>query len=191
MILLHTIRTRTVLVLLASLLLVACMSNSGSVSQRRQAVQDMRDQVLSELYRQKPDVRAQIQSAPGYAVFSNANVNLLFASFGGGYGIMHDRGAGRDTYLKMGELGVGFGLGVKDFRAVLVFHTSDAVKRFQDYGVSLGAGADAAAVASDQGGAVGGELNFDNITVYQMTESGLALQATLKGTRYWPDPALN
>jgi hypothetical protein len=38
---------------------------------------------------------------------------------------------------------------------------------------------------------VGGELNFDNITVDQMTESGLALQATLKGTRYWPDPALN
>ena len=191
MTMLRTIRTRTLLVLLASLLLGACMSNSGSVAQRRQAVQDMRDQVLSELYRQKPDVRAQIQSAPGYAVFSNANVNLLFASFGGGYGIMHDRGAGRDTYLKMGELGVGFGLGVKDFRAVLVFHTNDAVKRFQDYGVSLGAGADAAAVASDQGGAVGGELNFDNITVYQMTESGLALQATLKGTRYWPDPALN
>jgi lipid-binding SYLF domain-containing protein len=191
MTMLRTIRTRTLLVLLASLLLGACMSNSGSVAQRRQAVQDMRDQVLSELYRQKPDVRAQIQSAPGYAVFSNANVNLLFASFGGGYGIMHDRGTGRDTYLKMGELGVGFGLGVKDFRAVLVFHTNDAVKRFQDYGVSLGAGADAAAVASDQGGAVGGELNFDNITVYQMTESGLALQATLKGTRYWPDPALN
>jgi lipid-binding SYLF domain-containing protein len=188
MTMLRTIRTRTLLVLLASLLLGACMSNSGSVAQRRQAVQDMRDQVLSELYRQKPDVRAQIQSAPGYAVFSNANVNLLF---GGGYGIMHDRGTGRDTYLKMGELGVGFGLGVKDFRAVLVFHTNDAVKRFQDYGVSLGAGADAAAVASDQGGAVGGELNFDNITVYQMTESGLALQATLKGTRYWPDPALN
>jgi hypothetical protein len=65
------------------------------------------------------------------------------------------------------------------------------VKRFQDYGMSVGAGADAAAVTRDQGGAVGGELNFDNITVYQMTESGLALQATLKGTRYWPDPALN
>ena len=182
---------RAVFILLASLLLGACMSSGGSVMERRQAVQSMREQVLSELYREKPDVRAQIQSAPGYAVFSNANVNLIFASVGGGYGILHDRSNGRDTYLKMGELGVGFGLGAKDFRALLVFHTDDAVKRFQDYGVSVGAGADAAAVASNQGGAVGGELNFDNITVYQMTESGLALQATLKGTRYWPDPALN
>lgn len=191
MTIIHSIRARALFVLLASLLLGACMSSGGSVAQRRQTVQDMRASVLAELYQQKPDVRAQIQSAPGYAVFSNANVNLVFASFGGGYGVMHDRGTGRDTYLKMGELGVGFGLGVKDFRAVLVFHTADAVKRFQDYGVSVGAGADAAAVASDQGGAVGGELNFDNITVYQMTEAGLALQATLKGTRYWPDPALN
>lgn len=177
--------------LLTSLLLGACMSSGGSVAQRRQSVQNMRDQVLNELYQEKPDVRAQIQSAPGYAVFSNANVNIIFASIGGGYGILHDRSTGRDTYLKMGELGVGLGIGAKDFRAVLVFHTRDAVQRFQDYGMSVGAGADAAAVTSDQGGAVGGELNFDNITVYQMTESGLALQATLKGTRYWPDPALN
>ncbi len=182
---------KSLFVLLASLLLGACMNTGGSVAQKRQTVQNMRDAVLSELYQQKPDVRAQIQSAPGYAVFSNANVNLLFASVGGGYGILHDRDRGRDTYLRMGELGVGFGLGVKDFRAVLVFHTDDALRRFQDYGVSVGAGADAAAVASDQGGAVGGELNFDNITVYQFTESGLTLQATLKGTRYWPDPALN
>jgi lipid-binding SYLF domain-containing protein len=188
---LHAKRTMTLLVLLTSLLLGACMSNTGSVAQRRQSVQDMRDRVLSELYQEKPDVRAQIQSAPGYAVFSNANVNIIFASIGGGYGILHDRSTGRDTYLKMGELGVGLGIGAKDFRAVLVFHTRDAVQRFQDYGMSVGAGADAAAVTSDQGGAVGGELNFDNITVYQMTESGLALQATLKGTRYWPDPALN
>jgi lipid-binding SYLF domain-containing protein len=183
--------TTRVLVLLGTLLLAACMNNGGSVAQKRQSVQNMRDRVLSELYQQKPDVRAQIQSAPGYAVFSNANVNLIFASVGGGYGILHDRSTGRDTYLKMGELGLGFGLGVKDFRAVLVFHTRDALRRFQDYGVSVGAGADAAAVTSDQGGAIGGELNFDNITVYQITESGLALQATLKGTRYWPDPALN
>ncbi|MGA0806895.1 MAG: YSC84-related protein [Pseudohongiellaceae bacterium] len=187
----RTGRRASVLLILATLLLGACMSSGGSVAQRRQAVQDMREQVLGELYQEKPDVRAQLQSAPGYAVFSNANVNLFFASVGGGYGIMHDRSTGRDTYLKMGELGVGFGLGVKDFRAVLVFHTADAVKRFQDYGVSMGAGADAAAVASAQGGAIGGELNFDNVTVYQMTESGLALQATLKGTRYWPDPDLN
>jgi len=32
---------------------------------------------------------------------------------------------------------------------------------------------------------------MDNITVYQLTRSGLALQATVKGTRYWRDSRLN
>lgn len=174
-----------------SLLLGACMSTSGTVDEKRQLVQDMRDDVLAELYANRPDVRQQVANAPGYAVFSNANVNLIFASFGGGYGIMHNNRTGGATYLRMGEVGLGLGLGVKDFRIVMVFHTDDAMQRFEEYGVAVGAQADAAAVAGEQGAAVGGELTLDNITVYQMTEAGLALQATLKGTKYWPDPALN
>jgi len=55
----------------------------------------------------------------------------------------------------------------------------------------LGVNADAAAKASEKGAAVGGEATFDNITVYQLTESGLALQATVKGTKFWQDSELN
>lgn len=181
---------RLLCLLALGLVLSACIS-SGTVVEKRQIVQDMRTTVLGELYTTKPDVRQQIADAPGYAVFSNANVNLILASFGGGYGILHNNRSGRDTYLRMGEVGVGLGVGVKDFRVVLVFHTDDAMHRFEEYGLAVGAQADAAAVAGDQGAAVGGELTLDNITIYQMTESGLALQATLKGTRYWPDPELN
>lgn len=181
---------RGTLFLAFGLLLTACVSG-GSVEQKRAVVQDMKTQALNDLYKEKPDVRQQIQSAPGYAVFTNANVNLIFASFGGGYGLLHNSRTGKETYLKMGEVGIGLGIGVKDFRVVLVFHTDDAMQRFEDYGVAVGAQADAAAVASDQGASVGGELTLDNITVYQMTESGLALQATLKGTKYWPDSSLN
>jgi hypothetical protein len=73
----------------------------------------------------------------------------------------------------------------------MVFHNRAALQRFMDYGLEVGAQADAAAVANDQGGAVGGELTLDNITIYQITEAGLALQATVKGTKYWRDPELN
>ena len=184
---------RLKLMITAGLLLVlaACMTNGGSPAQRRAAVQDMKSQVLSELYQNKPDVRQQIADARGYAVFSNANINLVLASFGGGYGVLHNNATGADTYLKMGEVGVGVGAGIKDFRVVMVFHTLDAMQRFMDFGVGLGAQADAAVVASDQGAAVGGELQLDNITVYQLTQTGLALQATIKGTKYWLDPELN
>ncbi|MBL4582477.1 MAG: hypothetical protein JKY29_11710 [Gammaproteobacteria bacterium] len=174
------------------LLLASCTATGmtrGTPSERRQAIQEMRQEVLTELYSIKPDTRAQIESASGYAVFSNANINLIFASFGGGIGVVRSNGS--DTYMRMGEVGIGIGAGVKDFRAVFVFHNNDALERFMDVGISVGGQADAAAKAGDLGGSVSGEAILDNVTVYQMTQSGLALQATIKGTRYWQDADLN
>lgn len=176
------------------LLLVGCTTTGmtrGTPDERRQAIQEMRQEVLAELYAIKPDTRAQIASASGYAVFSNANINLILASFGGGIGVVRSNASNADTYMRMGEVGVGIGAGVKDFRAVFVFHNDDALERFMDVGLSVGGQADAAAKAGDLGGAVSGETIVDNISVYQLTQSGLALQATIKGTRYWQDGDLN
>ena len=186
----HLGTVKSICSILLGFMLTACITGN-TVEQKRAAVQDMRTEVLNELYVQKPDVRDQVATSVGYAVFSNANVNLILASFGGGYGLVHNNASGVDTYLRLGEIGVGFGAGIKDFRVVMVFHNQDALQRFMDYGVAVGAQADAAAIANDQGGAVGGELTLDNITVYQITEAGLALQATVKGTKYWRDPELN
>ncbi|MGD2137367.1 MAG: YSC84-related protein [Gammaproteobacteria bacterium] len=158
---------------------------------KRQAILNMKQEVLAELYKVNSGARAQLANAPGYAVFSNANVNLILASFSGGQGVVSDNGTGKHTYMKMGEAGIGLGLGVKDFRAVFVFHNRDTMQRFIDSGWEFGGHADAAAKAGDKGAAVGGEVLADGVTVYQLTESGLALQATLKGTKYWKDPELN
>jgi lipid-binding SYLF domain-containing protein len=174
--------------------LAACTTTGmtrGTPDSRRQAIQEMRQEVLAELYSIKPDTRGQIADASGYAVFSNANINLIFASFGGGIGVVRSNANNADTYMRMGEVGIGIGAGVKDFRAVFVFHNAQALERFMDVGISVGGQADAAAKAGDLGAAVGGEAIVDNITVYQLTQSGLALQATVKGTRYWQDADLN
>lgn len=187
-----TISVRLITTGLILLFLASCTATGmtrGTPSERRQAIQEMRQDVLAELYSIKPDTRAQIESASGYAVFSNANINLIFASFGGGIGVVRSNGS--DTYMRMGEVGIGIGAGVKDFRAVFVFHNNAALERFMDVGLSVGGQADAAAKAGDLGGAVSGEAIADNVSVYQMTQSGLALQATIKGTRYWQDGDLN
>ncbi len=172
--------------------LAACATTSGTTpDEKRVAVQAMRQDVLTKLYRLKPEARSQVQGAPGYAVFSNANINIIFASFGGGYGIVRTQPTGRDVYMKMGEVGIGLGLGAKDFRAVFVFHDQATLERFITSGWEFGGHADAAAKAGDKGAAVGGEALVDNMTIYQLTESGLALQATVKGTKYWRDDELN
>lgn len=168
-------------------------ATTGAITknEKRQAILDMKQEALSELYQIRPDARSQIAKAPGYAVFSNANINLILASFSGGQGVVKNNKSGQFTYMNMGEAGIGFGLGVKDFRAVFIFHDSDTLRSFIDSGWEFGAHADAAAKAGEKGGAVGGEILLDGVTVYQMTESGLALQATLKGAKYWKDTKLN
>ena len=163
----------------------------SSIEQRRQEVFKMRQSVLNQLYAVKPDTEAQIDNAAGYAVFTNASVNLILASFGGGLGVVLDNDTGRETFMRMGEVGVGLGAGIKDFRAIFVFHDRAALQRFLDVGISIGGQADAVAKAGDLGAAVSGEAIVDNVTIYQLTQSGLALQATIKGTRYWRDPKLN
>lgn len=179
---------------LFTLLLAGCTAtglNSGTPEERRQAIRDMRQDVLTELFALRPDVRSQVQEAAGYAVFTNANVNVIFASFGGGIGVVRDNATRADTYMRMGEVGVGIGAGVQDFRVVFVFHSDEALERFMDVGLSVGGNADASARAGDLGAAVSGNAIADNVSVYQLTQSGLALQATVRGTRYWRDGELN
>jgi lipid-binding SYLF domain-containing protein len=174
-------------------LLAGGCATTGDVTpaEERQLILAMKNEVLTDLFRIRPEVKSQIKGAPGYAVFSNANVNVILASFGGGYGVVKNNRSGKYTYMKMGEVGVGLGLGAKDFRLVFVFHGKDSMNRFVESGWALGAQADAAAKVEDKGAAVGGEITVDNMTIYQLTETGLALQATVKGTKYWKDEALN
>lgn len=172
-------------------MLIGCATTKGTTPQeKRQAVLSMQKETISDLYKVKALAKSEIAAAPGYAVFSNANINVIFASFGGGYGVVNDK-KGKQTFMKMGEVGLGLGLGLKDFRAVFIFHDRATLDRFINSGWEFGGHADAAAKASDKGAAVGGEALVDGITIYQLTQSGLALQATVKGTKYWKDDELN
>ena len=175
------------------LLFMSGCVNTGNqtLGERRQAVNDMRDLAIADIVNAYPSVKPKLSDSPGYAVFSNANVNLIFASFSGGYGLAHNNISGKDTYMKMGEAGLGLGIGAKDFRVLMVFKSETAFERFVDTGWVFGAQADATAKATDKGAATGAEVVADDIEIYQVTEAGLALQATVKGTKFWKDRALN
>jgi len=167
-------------------------ANAHSAAAKREAVLKMRSDTLAQLYRDHPAARADIRSAAGYAVFSDVGVNLILLSAGGGTGVAHDNRTGRNIYMKMVSGGVGLGLGVKDFRGVFVFHTESAFKQFVDSGWEATAQADVAAKSDDKGKAVAGAITVaPDVDLYQITENGLALQATIQGTKYYRDDALN
>jgi len=94
--------------------------------------------------------------------------------------------------MKMVSGGIGVGLGVKDFRGVFVFTTEAALRRFTEDGWDASGQADAAAKSGKKGDAFAGAIDVaPGIKLYQLTEHGLALQATIQGTKYWRDDELN
>ena len=160
--------------------------------EKRQKVMDMEKETLERLYREAPETREKVNNAVGYGTFCNANVNLIFASAGGGYGVVKENATGKRTYMKMALGGIGLGLGVKDYRVVMIFKDKATLDKFIESGWDVGAHADAAAKAGESGGEVSGEGDIrSGIEVFSMTESGLALQATIAGTKYWKDDKLN
>jgi lipid-binding SYLF domain-containing protein len=165
---------------------------ADSAEEQRAEIRKMRTEALSHLYKVHPAARQKIQTAAGYAVFSNVGINLIFLSAAGGSGVAHDNKANREIFMKMVSGGVGIGLGVKDFRGVFVFSDHAAFKRFVDSGWEASAQADGAAKAGSKGGAVAGAITVaPGVSLYQLTENGLALQATIQGTKYYKNDDLN
>jgi lipid-binding SYLF domain-containing protein len=194
-----------------------------SIPEKRSEVRKQRDQMLGDLYANKPDLKAKVRRAAGYATFNQKDINLFLLASGNGYGVVVNNKTGQETFMRVASLGGGLGLGVKDLRVVFIFNDpkvmeqfvasgwqfggkADAAAKYKDTGVSAeqnvkanvdfkagtvaaGSSTDARASAGDTkqaGLAVGGPME-----IYQFTESGLSLQATVAGTKYWKDGKLN
>jgi hypothetical protein len=192
----------------------ACSSPPGSsLDDKRGFVRKMRDSTLTQLYDANPELRAKVEGAAGYAVFTNLNIHLLAISGGDGYGIAV-RENGDETFMRVAEIGGGPGVAVRDFRTVFVFRDEPAITKFLSEGWQFSLESGAAAMTSDRGGAARGVAAVSaggpkhatvqteatkaasaaagqGIEVYQVTQAGIALHAAALGTRYFRDDELN
>ena len=170
-----------------------CGAGAGlTADEKRLMIADMEKRTLQQLYSQEYSAKDKVNSAAGYGVFSNANVNLILVGAGGGYGVVVDNTTGKKTYMRMAMGGVGPGLGVKDYRLILIFKEKYVLDDFIENGWDFNAHADATATTTDKGSEVSGveNLNID-IEAYSITQTGLSAQASLTGTKYWKDSELN
>lgn len=178
--------------MLAIIMLTGFFGPDGdTLAEKRASVQKMRKDTLTDLYAIHPAAKKRIANAVAYAVFSNVGTNLFLLSTGSGWGVAHKK-SGKAVYMKMISVGIGPGLGIKDFRGVFVFTTSKAYEDFVEQGWDASGQADAAAKSDDKGGALAGAINVGpGMDLYQITKNGLALQATIQGTKYYKDDELN
>ena len=161
-------------------------------AQAQADVRKMAKETLSRLYEAQPRAKNAIGKAAGYAVFSNFGMKVFFAGGGKGKGMAVDHATNNETFMKMVEIQAGLGLGIKKFRLVWVFENKKDLNSFINSGWEFGGQATAAAKLSNEGGAFAGAMSISpGIWLYQLTDDGLALELTAKGTKYYKDKDLN
>jgi lipid-binding SYLF domain-containing protein len=162
------------------------------IAKEQTGIREMRNDVLKDLYEEKPAAKQEVQDSKAVAAFSSLGINLLLVSTARGGGIVRETKTGKETFMRMFSVGGGFGLGVKDFRVVFIFHTQTAYDNFINSGWDFSGQADAAAKSSEKGASEEAAATvIKGVSIYQFTEKGLALQATLQGTKYYIDKDLN
>ncbi len=176
-----------------SIVAAGCATTKGSTApEKRKYVLEMREQALADLFAERPHLEEEIARAPGYATFSNIGTNIILVTTGGGFGVVRNNKTGDDTFMRMAELGVGLGLRFSDFRAVFVFHDQATLERFVSRGWEFGAEAEATARSGDQGGGLERAVTASpKMDIYQLTEAGVALSASISGTKFWKDKDLH
>lgn len=168
------------------------LAKDPSKQEQQTEIRKMAKETLARLYKEQPASKKNVETSAGYAVFSNFGMKIFLFGSGTGKGLAFDRSAKKDTFMKMVEAQVGLGLGVKKFRQVWVFKSKKALTDFINSGWAFGGQGTAAAKSGSQGGDLAGAISVDvDILLYQLTDDGLALELTGKGTKYYKDDDLN
>jgi lipid-binding SYLF domain-containing protein len=172
--------------------LAPAVSQAASKDAQRSEARKVANQTLQRLYKIQPGAKQRIEKAAGYAAFSNFGMKILVAGGGKGEGVAVNNKTRQETFMKMLELQAGLGFGIKKFRIVWVFDTASAFDQFVNSGWELGGQATAAAQVGGQGASAAGAIPISQgVWLYQLTDNGLALELTAKGTKYYKDDELN
>ncbi len=167
-------------------------ASKEEIKKKKTDIRKMAKETLARLYKAQPSAKKAISKSSGYAVFSNFGTKIFIAGGGSGKGVVYDNKTKKETFMKMIEVQAGLGFGVKKFRLVWIFEKHKDVNEFINSGWEFGGQTSAAAKLGDKGGAFAGAISVSpGIWLYQLTDDGLALEFTGKGTKYYKDDDLN
>jgi len=184
---------RRAVVMAAALASALPASGVAATKAENQAeVRKAAQEALAAVYKVQPAARKAVESAAGYAAFSNFGMKILLAGTGTGKGMAINNKSKAVTYMKMAEVQAGLGIGVKKFQLVWVFENAQALNNFVNAGWEIGAQATASAKTGDKGASYQGAVAVaPGVWLHQVSGDSLALELTAKGTKYYKDTELN
>ncbi len=189
----NAIRTTCMVSIVASLALSPMMLGAEesweSLNQdaKQAKINETAQESLNEVFKGSKNAKELFNSAYGWAAFDNLKIAWGFSG-GGGNGVAVNKKSGARTYMKVGTVGVGLGIGAQKYQVVFLFQDEKTFRNFVDKGWQ----ADATAQAAAGTAGVGGQTGFVNgIAIYQLTDKGLMASADISGTKYWKNKKLN
>jgi lipid-binding SYLF domain-containing protein len=141
---------------------------------------------LEKLYKLQPEAKASVEKAVGYAVFDITSIYAVFLVGQKGKGVLFDNATHKPTFMLSTRAGTGPGVGKQRVYQIFTFKTKQALEQFVLAG---SAGGDIGASASTGTGGIVRSFN-PSIEIYQVPESGMAVQASWGGTVYTVDTQL-
>lgn len=178
------------LVMLLTVFSSTVAAESGD--KERQELRQKTADSLARLYQVQPGARNIIENSAGYAVFNNTGFKLGIFGSSHGRGMAINNETNREVFMKMNEMNIGLGLGIKEFCVIFVFEDQAGWNKFVDSGWEFGGDATAAVRDGVGGDSMQGALSVSSgVWMYQLTTKGLALEMSVKGTRYYKNNDLN
>jgi lipid-binding SYLF domain-containing protein len=161
-----------------------------SEKEKKQAeVRTKAQQSLADFYKAEPKVKAEVEKAPGYAVFTTYGLSFIIGGAGGKC-IVHDNKTKKNTYMDLAQASAGVQIGAQEARYLFVFKDAKSMQSFIDSGWEAGGEGGAGAKAGKTGGG-GTEGTFTGGKVYSLTKNGFQAGGAVAGTKVWKDKELN
>jgi len=177
---------------LVSLSLIAGTASAQDEKTKKQAeVQKVTATSLEKFYKADPKLKAQVEKAPGYAVFTTYGLSFLIGG-AGGKGVAHDNKTKKNVYMDMAQASAGMQIGAAESETLIIFKTAKAMEGFIDKGWDFGAaGGLQAGAGGKSAGQAGGENVINDALYYTLTKNGLQAGGALTGTKFWKSSELN
>ena len=162
------------------------MREPKTADEARLALDTMADTALVRLFNEQPSAKLLFDRAYGYAVFDSRKFSLMLQT-NQGAGVAINRGSGQHTYMKMLGAGLSAGLGGKFYQQVILFEDKARFDAFVTKGWE--ATSEVGAVAGKESAGLTAKYN-GGMAIYQIGETGLLLDASISGSKYWVDKDL-
>jgi lipid-binding SYLF domain-containing protein len=144
---------------------------------------------LADFYKKEPKLKAKVEKAPGYAVFSTFGLSFIIGG-AGGKGVLHDNATKKNTFMDLAAASAGLQLGASETRYLFIFKDKASMQQFLDSGwdatgnVAAGAGTGDKSASATLGQFTGGDF-------YRLTKAGLEASVAASGIKVWKDKDLN